>query len=67
MRTGAWALSAAIAAAALLALYTGSSTPVLVGRGIPAPDFSLPDQSGEMVALGDFRGVKVLLITWASW
>lgn len=32
-----------------------------------APDFTLPDVSGKMHSLSDFRGKKVLLITWASW
>jgi hypothetical protein len=32
-----------------------------------APDFALPDREGRVVRLSDFRGKKVLLITWASW
>ena len=32
-----------------------------------APDFALPDREGVEVRLSDFRGVKVLLLTWASW
>ena len=32
-----------------------------------APDFALPDQSGKLVRLSDFRGKKVLVVTWASW
>ena len=32
-----------------------------------APDFSLPDRDGKLVRLSDFRGKKVLLLTWASW
>ena len=31
------------------------------------PDFSLPDRDGKMHKLSDFRGKKVLVITWASW
>jgi len=32
-----------------------------------APDFTLPDREGNPVRLSDFRGKKVLLLTWASW
>ncbi len=32
-----------------------------------APNFTLPDMNGKMHSLSDFRGKKVLLITWASW
>ena len=32
-----------------------------------APDFALPDREGNLVHLSDFRGKKVLLLTWASW
>jgi hypothetical protein len=32
-----------------------------------APDFKLPDINGKLHALSDFRGKKVLLLTWASW
>ena len=32
-----------------------------------APDFTLADRQGNPVRLSDFRGKKVLLITWASW
>ena len=32
-----------------------------------APDFALPDREGKLVRLSDFRGKKVLVITWASW
>jgi hypothetical protein len=34
---------------------------------LQAPDFKLPDINGKLHALSDFRGKKVLLITWASW
>jgi hypothetical protein len=32
-----------------------------------APDFALPNRDGKLVRLSDFRGKKVLVITWASW
>ena len=32
-----------------------------------APDFAVPDRKGRMVHLSDFRGQKVLVVTWASW
>ena len=34
---------------------------------LEAPDFSLPDLDGEMHSLSDYRGKKVLLMSWASW
>ncbi len=35
--------------------------------GMPAPEFSLPDSSGEKYSLDQFRGNPLLLIFWASW
>jgi hypothetical protein len=32
-----------------------------------APDFAVPDRKGKSVHLTDFRGKKVLVVTWASW
>lgn len=32
-----------------------------------APDFTVPDRRGRPVHLSDFKGKKVLLVTWASW
>lgn len=40
--------------------------PALLERG-EAPEFALPDRTGKIVRLSDFRGKKVLLLTWASW
>jgi len=34
---------------------------------LEAPDFSLPDVSGEFHTLSEQRGKKVLLIAYASW
>ena len=36
-------------------------------RSAMAPDFELPNREGELVRLSDFRGKKVLIVTWASW
>ena len=35
--------------------------------GTDAPDFSLPQMNGEMLALSDLRGKWVLLDFWGSW
>jgi hypothetical protein len=32
-----------------------------------APDFELPDLDGRSHRLSDYRGTKVLIVTWASW
>lgn len=37
------------------------------GKGMPAPDFTLPDLDGKMVSLSDHRGEVVLLNIWATW
>jgi hypothetical protein len=34
---------------------------------LQAPDFTLPDLHGNKNRLSDFRGKKILLVTWASW
>lgn len=36
-------------------------------ESLEAPNFTLPDASGKMHSLSDFKGKKVLLVTWASW
>lgn len=35
--------------------------------GTQAPEFSLRDQHGKLVALSDLRGRKVLVNFWATW
>jgi peroxiredoxin len=40
-------------------------TPFL--KSAVAPNFELPDRKGKLIRLADFRGKKVLLMTWASW
>jgi peroxiredoxin len=34
----------------------------MIAAGEPAPDFTLRDQDGDKVSLGDYRGRKVLLV-----
>ena len=36
-------------------------------QSLQAPDFTLPDLAGRAHSLSDYRGRKVLLVTWASW
>jgi hypothetical protein len=36
-------------------------------ESLQAPDFSLPDITGKLHSLSDYRGKKVFLATWASW
>jgi hypothetical protein len=47
----------------------GSDTlaPARAAVGSAAPDFALPDLDGVEHRLSDFRGSKVLLLSWASW
>jgi len=32
-----------------------------------APDFALKDRAGNTIRLSDFRGKKMLIVSWASW
>ena len=51
-------------------VWSFGEIPLLRGRFLEsrtAPDFAVPDRSGRAVRLSDFRGKKVLLVTWASW
>jgi hypothetical protein len=36
-------------------------------ESLEAPDFALPDLSGTVHRLSDYRGRKVFLVAWASW
>ena len=49
--------------------YFGAPAAELNGylTSLEAPDFTLPDLNGRAHSLTDFRGKKVLLVTWASW
>lgn len=38
-----------------------------LGKGLSAPNFSLPDLEGKKVSLTDFKGKVVLLNIWATW
>ncbi|MGD9241644.1 MAG: TlpA disulfide reductase family protein [Desulfobacterales bacterium] len=46
--------------------YNPSDGPQLA-KGLPAPNFSLPDLGGQMVSLADYRGKVVLINIWATW
>ena len=36
-------------------------------QSLQAPDFTLPDLDGQWHALSEYRGKKILLVSWASW
>ena len=38
----------------------------MIEAGTPAPDFSLPDQDGNLVSLADLRGSRVLLVFYPA-
>ena len=38
-----------------------------LGKGVPAPNFTLPGLDGNMVSLADYKGKVVLLNIWATW
>ena len=44
-----------------------ASDPKLALLNKPAPALSLPDTSGKMVSLSDYKGKYVLVDFWASW
>jgi len=54
-------ITAATAALILFASMAWAAT------SAPAPEFSLPDQSGTNVSLKDYSGQVVLINFWASW
>jgi peroxiredoxin len=68
-RLGPWLIALAVGAAAAFALLSGPGTPPApVGRGSPAPEFSLERLTGgARVSLSDLRGRVVLVNFWATW
>lgn len=60
-------LNIALAIVALfgLASISGAATPVNIGD--PAPDFALPDLSGQTMHLSELRGKVVLLNFWGTF
>ena len=67
-RLGPWLIALVIGAAAAFAILSGPGTPPPVGRGSPAPDFTLERLTdGVPVSLSDLRGQVVLVNFWATW
>ena len=51
-------------------VWSFGEIPVVQGAYVEsrvAPDIEVPDRKGRPVRLSQFRGRKVLLVTWASW
>jgi hypothetical protein len=48
-------------------LGEGARVRSAVLESLEAPEFSLPDLAGTLHALSDYRGRKVLVVSWASW
>ena len=46
--------------------FSPSGKPLL-GKGVPAPDFTFPGLDGKKVRLTDYKGKVVLLNIWATW
>ena len=60
----------AVAVVESKATWSFAAVPILGSELLPsgiAPDFELPDRDGKLVKLSDFRGKKVLILSWASW
>jgi hypothetical protein len=49
-----------------IAAFVASGQPAGAGS-VEAPDFTLPDLDGNLHSLSDYRGRKVVLLTWASF
>ena len=50
-----------------LELRRDARRPWLLPQSRVAPQITVPDRTGTLVRLSQFRGKKVLLVTWASW
>ena len=51
-------------------VWSFGEIPVVQGAYVEsriAPDVEVPDRKGRPVRLSQFRGKKLLLVTWASW
>lgn len=46
---------------------TAGNIPGKMRNGTQAPDFEIPDLSGKIVKLSDFKGKYVFIDFWASW
>ena len=51
----------------VLSVGTAVEDHLLFGSNAMAPDFTLPDYTGALHSLSDYRGRKILLVVWASW
>ncbi len=59
---------AVLATALALILVSQSNVPAPLGRGVPAPGFSLPTLDGKrIISLSSLRGHVVLVNFWATW
>ena len=55
------------AAGSTWVLGTGADQRAEALQSLQAPDFTLPDLQGQPHSLSQYRGRKLLLVTWASW
>jgi thiol-disulfide isomerase/thioredoxin len=64
------ALIAMVAGLYFMARHRGGPPDAIdtsIGKESPAPDFSLPDLTGQRLVLAFYRGKVVLLDFWATW
>ena len=65
---GTLLIVAAVAITSIFALVSRPPTPAPIGRGSPAPHFTLPrSDGGTPLSLRDLRGKVVLVNFWATW